>query len=257
MPTHSRQQTRSGRALLRTLVCLLSGLSLLLSARPLAAALGMLMVIGAFLSLLARANRLWKEGRSRRAEEIAETRRQAKRSRRRERDAQERARLRLRREQERQARIRQEKREARQKEEAQAEAARQAAERLAAEAAGEAARQELLLLDEPTLTERIAQIFARRGFRVEAVRPGEWRLESVREGTLHVARCLPRHPQATLSDLRDIEAWRRDEGAHYAYLIALEGFAPEAAQQARHYPVTLIESYLLASWQQAAESSER
>lgn len=63
-----------------------------------------------------------------------------------------------------------------------------------------------------------------------------------------VMSCLSAALPGEASDVRILEAFRRDSGAQNALLIAGSGFTPEAVQASERLPVTLAEVHLLAHW---------
>lgn len=119
------------------------------------------------------------------------------------------------------------------------------------EAALEAETSRLSALTAAALPPEVARIFARRGFRVmetDTEAPFDLLLTDPREARA-VARCVPPERTAGPTDIRALEAWRRQAEAAHAYLISLSGFTLEAIAASQSLPITLVEAHLLAHWQ--------
>ncbi|MCS6775527.1 MAG: hypothetical protein RMJ43_05985 [Chloroherpetonaceae bacterium] len=127
------------------------------------------------------------------------------------------------------------------------------------EAALEAAVARLCALAEGDFAREVQEILARRGYTVELARahgPVELVLHAPGECRLEVACILPGGQAATVDAGNALEAWRAECGARHAFLVSRGGFAPELVRVAARRAVTLVEPYLLASWQLSATSSE-
>jgi flagellar biosynthesis GTPase FlhF len=120
----------------------------------------------------------------------------------------------------------------------------------------EAAAERWLAMSPDRLPEAIERLFAQRGFNTERL-PGDALCDLLLEepdGRQTLARCLGRG--GTAADVQDLDAWRRLAERSHAYLIALDGFTPQAVRLIRNLPITLVEAHLLATWEEKSESTD-
>ena len=113
----------------------------------------------------------------------------------------------------------------------------------------------MVSLSDPELHQEIVALFIRRGFHPEPADseyPGDFLLRS--EAGFEVLRCVPTGKKAGATDVEALESWRVQAKAERAYLVATAGFHPSAIERLSRLPLTLIESHLLAHWQEQTDA---
>lgn len=126
-------------------------------------------------------------------------------------------------------------------------------------AALEAEVARLCALPDAAFAREVQEIFVRRGYVVRPVGvcgSAEFLLYAPGQFRPDVVCVLPGGHAGTVDAGNALEAWRAECGAGCAFLVSRDGFAWELADLAGRRALTLVEPYLLASWQLSGFSSE-
>ncbi len=119
----------------------------------------------------------------------------------------------------------------------------------------EAAR--LQRLPDEQICQELPTIFAARGLRLQSAALWDLCLMRLEDEGLEVARCVPQEHTVTVADVEALEQWRKQVGASHAYLIARNSFSAPALRLASHYPITLVEPFVLAQWKTLGEKTDK
>lgn len=110
-------------------------------------------------------------------------------------------------------------------------------------------------LSDEQLYQELPDIFATQGLRLQSAALQDLCLMRLEDEGLEVARCVPQEHTVTVADVEALEQWRNQVGASHAYLIARNSFSVPALRLANHYPLTLVEPFVLAQWKTQGEAA--